>query len=72
MPRGGTPKCENVPLLGQGGADSSRRLLSGWFEAVDGAEPQPSCLIPNHPRWALGPASLPRFRRGVSRRGKAK
>jgi hypothetical protein len=33
MPRGGTPKDENgAPLLGQGGAGSSRRLLPGWFE----------------------------------------
>jgi hypothetical protein len=57
MPRGGTPKDENsaVPLLGQGGADSSRQLLSGWFEAVDGFE-RPSCLIPNHPCWAFRPS----------------
>src|SRR5262249_45136639 len=46
------------PLLGKGGAGSSRRLLWGWFEAVDGSEPQPSCLIPNHPRWALAQRPL--------------
>src|SRR5262249_14655982 len=34
------------------GAGSSQRPLPGWFEAVDGSEPQASCLISNHPRWA--------------------
>jgi hypothetical protein len=34
MPRGFTPKDENgAPLLGQGGAGSSRLLLPGWFES---------------------------------------
>src|SRR5262245_4437016 len=41
-----------VPLRAQGGEESSRRLLSEWFEAVDASELQPSCLISNHPRWA--------------------
>ena len=38
-----------VPFLGQGGADSSRWLLSGWFEAAEGSETQLSCFYSQPP-----------------------
>ena len=57
MPRCGATCDENgAAPLGQGGAGSSRRLLSGWFDAAEGSEPQPWCAVSNHPRWAFWPS----------------
>src|SRR5262245_19324673 len=49
-----------------GGADSSRRLLSGWLEAADGAEAQPLCSSSSHPCWALRPQHSSLSRGGES------
>src|SRR5262245_18419090 len=65
-----TPKDENGanPLLGQGGADNSQRLM----EAESRLSPRITALrsAPQPPPLSLGPASPPQFRRGAHfRRG---
>src|SRR5262245_48350177 len=66
MPQGGTSKDENgAAPLGQGGADRSPGLRSGWFEAVEGSEARSSRKIPNHSAGLLGLASPILLRRST-------